>query len=369
MQQIPFVDFKKQYQTLKQEIEKEVLAVLGSFRYVSGEKVGNFEKNFAEFCQTKYALAVNNGTSALILALMALGLKPGDEVITQPNTFVATIEAIVLVGAKPVFVDIDPKTYNLDVSKIEKAISKKTKAILPVHLFGQISDMGPILKIAKKHNLFIVEDCAQAHGAEYKGKRAGSLGDIGCFSFYPTKVLGAMGEGGAVTTNKKSLAEKMKRIRDHGSQVKYVHQDFGLNLRMEEIQGAVLGVKLKYLDQWIKNRREAAKIYNSLLESLSLVVPFEPDFAKSVYYVYVVRVKNRVKLQDYLKKEGIGTMVHYPIPVHLQPAYRYLAKSKGSFPEAEKAAKEILSLPFFPEIEVEEQKHVVKKIEDFQSLR
>lgn len=364
---VPFVDFKRQYRKIGKHIEKEIREVLSSGQYILGEKVENFERKFAKFCGVKYALGVNNGTSALLLALMALGIKKGDEIITVSNTFVATIEAIALLGAKPVFVDINPKTCNIDTDLIERAITKKTKAILPVHLFGQPADMAPILKIARKHNLFVVEDSAQAHGAEYLGKKAGSLGNVGCFSFYPTKVLGACGEAGAVTTNSKKLAEKMKKIRNHGSDKKYEHSEIGLNFRLEALQGAVLGVKLKDLNRQIKQRRAKAKIYNQFFKGLPLVIPFEPNFAKSVYYVYVVRAPKRENLQHYLAKKGISTMIHYPLPVHLQAGYKFLGLKSGDLPETEKSANEILSLPFFPELTLEEQEYIVEKIKYFYS--
>lgn len=363
--QVPFIDFQSHYKKIKSEIEKEVIEVLASGRYVAGPKIKNFERNFAAYCGVKYALGVNNGTSALIVALLALGVKKGDEVITQPNTFVATAEAIIFTGAKPVFADIDSRTYNVDIGKLKKAVTKKTKVILPVHLFGQSADMAPIMRLAKKHNLYVVEDAAQAHGAEYQGKKAGAIGDIGCFSFYPTKVLGACGEGGAVTTNSPELAQKMAALRDHGSERKYYHDTVGFNFRLEEIQGAVLGAKLKHLNKWIGARRMAAKNYNKLFRGSSVITPFEPDFSGSVYYVYVVRVKNREKLQEYLENRGIGTMVHYPLPIHLQEGYRFLGYKEGDFPEAERAAREILSLPFYPELKLEEQKYVVKKIKEF----
>ncbi len=362
---IPFVDFKKQYGQIKKEVEKEVKEVLNSGHYVLGPKLENFEKKFADFCQVKYAFGVNNGTSALLLALLALGVKRGDEVITQPNTFVATVEAIVLAGAKPIFVDIYPKTYNLNPKLIKRAINKRTKVILPVHLFGRPNDMATILKIARKHKLFVVEDCAQAHGAKIRNKKAGSFGDIGCFSFYPTKVLGAMGEGGAVVTNNKKLAENIKKIRDHGSEKKYLHSLVGFNFRLEALQGAILGVKMKYLNQWIKARQRVAKIYHRLLKDLPLVRPFEDKISRSVYYVYVIRTKDREKMQNHLSEQGIGTLIHYPVPVHLQTAFRYLGYKKGDFPAAEKAAQEILSLPFWPEITGAEQKYVAQKIKEF----
>ena len=330
----------------------------------------DFEKKFAKYCGVKYAVAANNGSSALLLALLALEIKRGDEVITQPNTFVATVEAIIFSGAKPVFVDINPQTHNMDVAQIEKAITKRARAILPVHLFGQPAEMSSILQIAKKHNLFVIEDCAQAHGAEYKGKKAGSFGNIGCFSFYPTKVLGACGEGGVATTDDKEIFERMKRIRDHGSDKKYEHSEIGFNFRLEAIQGAILGVKIKYLEKWIRERKEKAKVYNNLLKSVrNIALPFELKGGRNVYYVYVVRAKNRDKLQEYLAKEGIFTMIHYPVPVHLQKGYQFLEYEKGDFPEAERASKEILSLPFYPEMKSEEQKLVVKKIKEYYDER
>jgi len=362
---VPFVDFKRQPEKLKKEIENGIKEVLDSGQYILGKKVEDFENNFAKWCGVKYALGVNNGTSALILALLALNLKEGDEVIVQPNTFVATVEAIVFAGAKPVFADIDSKTYNLDVKKLEGLINERTKVILPVHLFGQANEMDPILELAKKHNLYVVEDCAQAHGAEYKGKKVGSFGNIGCFSFYPTKVLGACGEGGMVTTDSEELFLKMKRLRDHGSDKKYYHSEIGLNLRMSGIEGAVLGIKLNYLDQWIKERREKAVVYNSLLAGLPITLPQEIKDGRSVYYVYVIRSEKRDELQKYLTEAGVGNMVHYPVPVHLQEAFKYLGVKEGNLPESEKAAKEILSLPFYPELTLEEQKYVSERINEF----
>jgi len=348
---IPFANLKQ-----PKEIYKEVKKVLDSGQYISGKQVEELEKEFAEYCKVKYAIGVNSGTSALTVALLALGIGEGDEVITQPNTFVATIEAILFTGAKPVFVDINPKTYNLDFLKIEKAITKKTKAILPVHLFGQVADMTPILKIAKKYDLFVIEDACQAQGAEYKGKKAGSMGDIGCFSFYPTKVLGACGEGGAITTNSRKLAEKIRRLRNHGSDKKYHHSEIGFNFRMEEIQGAILKIKLKYLDHRIRIRQDKADFYSRLLTN---------DFNGGVYYVYVIRVRNRDKLQKHLLKYGIETMVHYPIPIHLQGGYKFLGYRRGDFPEAEKASKEILSLPLYPELKPTEQEYICAKLNEF----
>ncbi|MCX6760262.1 MAG: DegT/DnrJ/EryC1/StrS family aminotransferase [Candidatus Nealsonbacteria bacterium] len=329
---IPQVDLKSQYKSIKKHLDRAVLSVLKNSKFILGENVREFEKEFAGFCRVKYAVGVGNGTEALYLALRALGVGKGDEVITAVNTFIATAEAITLNGAKPVFVDINPDTYNIDVCKIEKAITKKTKAIIPVHLFGQPADMGPIVKIAKKYNLRVIEDCAQAHGALYNGREVGSIGDIGCFSFFPGKNLGACGDAGAITTNNKNLAEKILMLRNHGRKrnEKYKHKIEGLNSRLDEIQAAILRIKLRHLRRW--NNRQI--ISN----------------AKSVYYFYVIRVKNRNRIIKELKKAGISSGIHYPIPLHIQPAYKYLGYKKGDFPIAEKAANEILSIPVYPEL-------------------
>ncbi len=361
---IPFSDLRTQYELIKEEIGINIAEVIDGSSYILGEKVKNFENKFADYCNSKYAVAVNSGTSALHLALVAKNIKHGDEVITSPNTFVATAEAISYTGAKPVFVDIDSKTYNIDTSKIEKAITKKTKAIIPVHLYGHPVDMDPIMEIAEKYNLEIIEDCCQSHGSEYKGKRV-PVSNIGCFSFYPSKNLGAYGEGGIIVTNDEEVAEKASILRDHGQKEKYVHEYIGYNYRMDGFQGAVLGVKLKYLDKWIELRRKNAKLYNQLLEKTNIVIPHEAEYAKHVYYLYVIKVKDRDKLQSHLQKEGIATGLHYPIPIHLQNSYKYLNILEGSYPVSESYVKEILSLPMYAELNENQVRYIVSAIQDY----
>jgi len=350
MNNIPFLDLTSQYASIKNEIRAALDKVLESQSFILGEGVELFEKEFAQYCQARFCVAVNSGTSALHLALLAHGIGPGDEVITVPNTFIATAEAISYTGATPVFVDIDPQTYNMDATKIEAAITSKTKAILPVHLFGQPADMDAILRIAQSHGLIIIEDACQAHGAEYKGRKTGSLGNGGCFSFYPSKVMGAYGEGGAIVCHDEAVYQKVRAWRDHGQAGKHHHQVIGYNYRMEAIQGAVLRIKLRHIDRWIEARRQKANLYSQLLNGSPFTVPHEPDYARGVYYVYVIRTKSRDKVQAYLSQNGIQTAVHYPIPIHLQEAYKYLGLKEGRFPIAEAYAREILSLPLYPEL-------------------
>jgi dTDP-4-amino-4,6-dideoxygalactose transaminase len=364
-----FLNLEKQYKSIKKEIDAAIKRVLDGGVFVGGKEVEGFEKEISRFCKTKHAIAVNSGTDALFLALKSLGVTKGDEVITTPFTFIATAEAIVNSGAKPVFVDIDPKTFNIDCSEIEKAVTKKTKAIIPVHLFGQQADMEEVMKVAKKYNLFVVEDAAQSIGSAYKKKKAGSLGDMGCLSFFPSKNLGAYGDGGMVITNNIILAEKIRLLRTHGSSPKdkYKNLILGTNSRLDTLQAAVLRVKLRYLDAWNKKRREAAAYYTkSLKETGGIAVPFISAGNSHTFYSYVVRVKKkRDELALYLKRSGIQTMVYYPLPLHLQPAFKYLGYRKGDFPEAEKAAKEVLSLPIYPEIGRKEQDFVIKAIKKF----
>lgn len=348
---IQFVDMNRQYQGIKNEINRAVIKVLEKGHFILGEEVENFEQEFSAYCEAKYGVGVASGTDALILSIRAMGIGQGDEVITVPNTFIATADAIVRNGAKPVFTDIDSETYNIDVNKIEEKISNKTRAIIPVHLYGQPADMDPIIEIAQKHGLLVIEDAAQAHGAKYRGKKIGSLADVGCFSFYPSKNLGAFGDGGMVVTNNIELAKKIKALRNYGQKKKYQHDCTGYNSRLDEIQAAVLRVKLRYLDKWNTLRREHAMQYNELLRGIpDLEIPIEKDYAKHVYHLYVIRCKNRDKLQDYLNHNSIATGIHYPIPVHLQPSYFHLGYTKVSFPVTEKYAAEILSLPMFPEL-------------------
>ncbi|MFC1677246.1 DegT/DnrJ/EryC1/StrS family aminotransferase [Planctomycetota bacterium] len=360
---VPFLDLKAQYETIKDEIAAGLQAVMDKTAFAGGPFVAKFEEEFASYCNTKLAVGVGSGTEALWLALLGLGVGQGDEVITTANTFIATAEAISYCGAKPVFVDIDEKTFNMDSELVEAAITEKTKAIIPVHLYGQMADMDEIMKIAKAHKLFVIEDACQAHGGEYKGQRAGSIGDAGCFSFYPGKNLGAYGEAGAVVTNDQGLADRMKMLRDHGQREKYYHSKVGWNGRMDGIQGAVLSVKLKCLDKWNDGRRKNAELYRSLLEGVDAVAtPVEADYARHVYHIYSVRVKNRKQFMDALAKDGVACGIHYPVPLHLQEAYGSLGYKKGDFPVTEKCSEEIVSLPMFAELTCEQIEYVVEKI-------
>lgn len=349
--QVPFLNLKAQYETIKDEIHDAINQVIAKTAFAGGPFVSQFEKEFAEFCKCQYAIGVGSGTEALWLPLLALGIGRGDEVITVPNTFIATTEAISFCGATPVFVDIDDKTYNMNPDLLEAAITPKTRAIIPVHIFGQTADMDPIMEIAGKHNLFVIEDACQAHGGEYKGKRAGSIGDAAAFSFYPGKNLGAYGEGGAITTNNLELANKMRMFRDHGQAKKYYHGMIGWNARMDGIQGAILSVKLKRLESWNEARRKNADLYNELLSNADgIITPVEADYARHVYHIYAIRVQNRDELISKLAEKNISSGIHYPVPIHLQEAYSFLGQGKGSFPIAEKCAEEFVSLPMFPEL-------------------
>jgi dTDP-4-amino-4,6-dideoxygalactose transaminase len=363
--EVPFVDLKAQYQTIKPEVDQAIQNVVSNTAFILGKAVSDFEKDFASHCEVKHCIGVNSGTSALILALQALGIGGKDEVITAANTFIATAEAISLVGATPVFVDMEEKSYNLDPTQLKKAITKKTKAIIPVHLYGQPADMDPILKIAQEKGISVIEDACQAHGALYNGKKTGGWGVMGCFSFYPGKNLGAYGEGGAVTTNDDKLAEKIKMLRDHGSSKKYYHEYVGNNCRLEGIQGAVLAVKLKHLDKWNDGRRRNADLYRKYLEGTSVKLPVEMPYAKHVYHLFIVRVKNREKLIDFLKTKSVFTGIHYPIPNHLQNAYKFLGYKKGDFPVTEGCMDEILSLPMFAELTEEQIKYTADYIKEF----
>jgi dTDP-4-amino-4,6-dideoxygalactose transaminase len=348
---VPFLDLKAQYDTIKSEIHTAINEVMEKTAFAGGPFVARFEKEFAAFNGCKHAVACGNGTDALWLALFALGVGKGDEVITVPNTFIATAEAITICGAEPVFIDVDNKTCNMNPALLEKAITKRTKAIIPVHLFGQSVDMDPVTAIAKKYNLLVIEDACQAHGAEYKGRKAGTIGDAGCFSFYPGKNLGAYGEAGAVVTNNDEAAAKMQVFRDHGQPKKYYHDIIGWNARMDGIQGAILSVKLKYLKQWNDARRGHAHRYNELLKGIDgLILPIEADYAKHVYHIYAIRTKNRDSLINILTEKEIGSGIHYPVPIHLQHAYGYKNLKNGTFPITEKIASELVSLPMFAEL-------------------
>ncbi|MFH1835700.1 MAG: DegT/DnrJ/EryC1/StrS family aminotransferase [Methanobacteriota archaeon] len=361
---VPFVDLKRQYASIKPEIDDAIQRILDNTSFIGGEEVTTFEEDFASYCKTKFAVGVSSGTSALQLALAAYEIGPGDEVITVPNTFTATAEAIVNVGAKPVFVDVDGKTANIDTEKIAGALTKKTKVILPVHLYGQPADLDPIADIALDKNLTIIEDAAQAHGAEYKKKRIGSFSTT-CFSFYPGKNLGAYGDAGAVTTGDESIAEKIRMLRDHGRINKYEHDMVGFNERLDALQAAVLKVKLKHIENWTEARRNNAKEYTNLLEDSKVETPFEADFARHVYHLYVIKTENRDALLKNLREKDVSTGIHYPIPLHLQPCYSSLGYSKGDFPVTEKLADSILSLPLFPELTSDEIKYVCQKIVEY----
>ncbi len=355
---IPFVDLGRQDAAICKEVHNAIQSVIDKCAFASGPTVEAFEEEFARYCGVRYCVCVNSGTSALHLALIACGLGPGDEVITVPMTFVATVWAISYVGARPIFVDIEANTCTMDVSQVKRAITSRTRAILPVHLYGQMGQLDPLLEICERYGLALIEDAAQGHGAEYHGHRAGGIGRVGCFSFYPSKNLGAYGEGGAITTNDDSIAARVRLLRDHAQSARYKHDELGFNYRMDEIQGAVLGVKLPFLDSWNAARREVAARYQAMLGDTPLTLPYETEGRKHVWYLYVVRHKERSRLQQSLTYAGIGTGLHYPIPVHLQPAYANLSHSVGDFPVAEQVARECLSLPMYPELSNEEQDRI-----------
>ena len=338
---------------------RAIREVIESNAFAGGPFVERFEAQFAAYCGSRYAIGVGNGTDALWLTLLALGIGEGDEVITVPNTFIATVEAIIHCKAQPVFVDVDENTFTMDPAELEKSLTAKTKAIIPVHLFGQPADMDPILEFARAHGLFVIEDAAQAHGAEYKGRKAGTMGDAGCFSFYPGKNLGALGEAGAVVTNNADLRKKVQALRDHGQARKYHHALFGWNCRMDGIQAAVLSVKLRHLEEGNLLRREHALQYNEAFAGIDgVATPFEADYARHVYHVYAIRVQERDEVRRFLEEKGIGCGVHYPIPIHLQPACQNLGYTAGAFPVAENLAQEFLSLPMFPELTEEQIEYV-----------
>lgn len=388
---IPLVDLKSQYKEIKEEIQEAINRVLDNTAFILGEEVTKFEEEFAGYCGTKHAIGTSSGTSALHLALLALGVGEGDEVITTPYTFTATVETIIHSGARPVFIDINPRNYNIDVQKLEEFIKKRCKvnsktiqpsnhptiqpikAIIPVHLYGQPVDLNPILELAKKYNLKVIEDACQAHGAIYKFKikkeklkieKVGSIGNIGCFSFYPGKNLGAYGDGGMVVTNDEEVADKIKCLRDHGRREKYEHQMIGYNYRLDGLQAAILRVKLKYLDEWNEKRRKNASIYNELLKDLDIVTPYEEEYAKHVYHLYVIRIKERGKVYKFLQEKGIACGIHYPLPLHLQKAYQFLGYKEGDFPVAEECAKEVISLPIYPGLKRDQIEYIVETLRE-----
>lgn len=373
---IPFVDLSRQYFTIKEEVDNAISRVLDRGWFILGEELSSFEEQFARYCETKYAVGVGSGTEALHLSLLACGVKSGDEVITVPNTAVPTVSAICSAHAQPAFVDIDPKTYTMDPNKLEEYLRKrfrtinsqqpkKPKAVIPVHLYGHPADMDSILQIARKYDLKVIEDACQAHGAEYKGEKAGSTGDTGCFSFYPTKNLGAYGDSGIVTTNDEDTAIKLRMLRNYGETKKYYAETKGINSRLDEIQAAILKVKLIHLDRWNTIRRNYAELYNTLLKDSQVTTPDEMDNAKHIYHLYVIRIQKRNKLQDWLKNKGIITIVHYPVPLHYQKAYHDLGYEKGDFPISEKYADEILSLPLYPELTEQQIEQTCQAIKDF----
>lgn len=359
---IPFVDLKSQYRSIKDEIQTAIGRVLDNTAFILGPEVQAFEAAFAEYVGAKYCVALNSGTAAVQVAVQSCGIGAGDEVIIPANTFFATAEGVSTAGATPVLVDAAADSYNIDVTKIEAAITPRTRAIMPVHLYGQSADLGPILALAEKHKLDVIEDAAQAHGSLYRGKRVGAMGRVGCFSFYPGKNLGAYGEGGAIVTSDESVARHARLLRDHGSEKKYHHEIVGYNFRLEGIQGAVLNVKLKYLDQWNDLRRQHAAQYNELLADSGLVLPREMDYARHIYHLYVVQTDDRDGLQQALTAADVQTGIHYPIPIHLQPAYASLGHAAGDFPEAERQARRVLSLPMFPELTGEQIELVANAI-------
>ena len=384
--QVPFVDLSAQYAAIAPEVDEAIKKVLRNTDFILGQEVRLFEEEFAAFCEVNYAIGLDSGTSALELLLRAYDIGPGDEVITAANTFIATAFAISYAGATPVLVDIDPDTYTIDISRLEEAITPHTRAIMPVHLYGQPADMGPLMDIAERHNLVVIEDACQAHGACYtgtsplerprwnvpeggrekgEGKRAGSLGHAAAFSFYPAKNLGAYGDGGIAVTNDEQIAKKLRMLRDYGQSKKYHHDVCGYNHRLDTLQAAVLRVKLRYLEAWNTARRQHARLYNQLLADSPATIPLEASYARSVYHLYVIRSHDRDELQAYLKDKGIATGVHYPVPVHLQLAYQNLGYQRGDFPVTEACAREILSLPMYPELENSAIIAVASSIKEF----
>jgi len=390
---IPFVDLVTLHQELEEELVSVVRSALQTASFIGGPLVAEFETNFAAFCETKHCIGVSSGTDAVRFALMAAGVQPGEIVITVPNTFIATTEAISQAGARPEFVDIDERTYNMDPGKLaefletecsldretgkpfHRRLQKTISAVVPVHLYGQMANMDPILELARRYNLIVVEDACQAHGAEYFSNRenrwckAGSMGHAAAFSFYPGKNLGACGEGGAVTTNDAEIARKVRMLRDHGQSKKYYHDVEGYNGRLDSIQAGILSVKLRYLGEWNRKRQEAAHRYNELFSGVDgVVLPFEPEWSRAVYHLYVIRVQDREGLQKYLADAHIGTGIHYPVPLHLQKAYVHLGYRAGDFPVADAAANQIVSLPMYPQLDTEQQRRIVQQVADFAAV-
>lgn len=362
---VPLLDLRRQYDTIKDEIDNAVHRVLENTRFILGDEVKDFETKIAEYCGSKYAVGVASGTDALLLSLRACGVGSQDEVLIPDFTFFATAGVVSRLGATPVFLDIDRDTYNIDAGLIENKITEKTKAIIPVHLFGQCVDMDPILEMAKRNNLRVIEDAAQAIGAEYKGKKAGTMGHFGCFSFFPSKNLGAAGDGGMVITDDGDLAEAVRKLRVHGASQKYFHSLVGYNSRLDAIQAAILNVKLRYLDQWSAKRKEKASFYDTSFHDLNIDTPKVEEFNRHIYHQYTIGVKNRDKLKEHLLKNQIGCSIYYPLPLHLQECYKSLGNKQGDFPVSEERSKEVISLPIFPELTQKEQEFVVEIIKEF----
>ena len=362
---IPYLNLTAQYQSIKSEIDGAIQKVIESSTFALGPSVSEFESAFAEYCHTEYCIGVNSGSNALLLALKALDVGPGDEVITAANSFIASAAAIVHAGAKPALVDVDPDSRNMDPKLLPLALSRKTKAIIPVHLYGRMADMDSILQIARKHDVAVLEDAAQAHGAQYRGKPAGSIGRAAAFSFYPAKNLGAFGEAGAIVTNDPAVDRQIRMLRDHGSISKYSHELVGYNARMDGIQGAVLRVKLKHLDEWNNARIRVAGWYQELLQNLPLRLPSVDDDYQQVFHLYVIETEKRDKLQQYLTEHGAPTLIHYPIPIHLQKAFEYLGYQHGDFPVTERLSREILSLPIYPELSQSQVEYICDRIRCF----
>jgi dTDP-4-amino-4,6-dideoxygalactose transaminase len=373
---IPPLDLARQYQVIEEQVSVAVQNVLTSGRYIGGPIVESFEQKFAVYAGTPECVACNSGTDALYLALRALEIGPGDEVITTPFSFIATAEVITAVGATPVFVDIDAETFNLDVGQITHAITEKTKAILPVHLFGQPVDMGALLEIAEAHGLFVIEDCAQATGAEWAGRKVGSIGHIGCFSFFPTKNLGACGDGGAIVTHDRAIANAVRMLKEHGSRTRYYHEAVGINSRLDTLQASILAVKLQYLERWNEARRQIAATYDQMLQPVpGIVLPRETAGGKAVWNQYTIRLTRnnsnghyRDEIRRQLQQLGVSSMIYYPVPIHLQPVYAGLGYPIGQFPVAEAICNEVLSLPMFPELSSQEQQRVVYSLKDCLAL-
>jgi len=362
---VPYLDLPAQMRGIRKEIDAAIARTLDNCSFCLGPDVVQFEKDFAKYCGAEHCVAFNSGTSALHVAMLLLGIGRDDEVITTPCTFVATSWAISYVNAKPVYVDVDDATFNLKPELVEGAITKRTKAIMPVHLYGHPANLEPLLKICRKHNLPLIEDACQAHGAKYKGKVVGTFGEISCYSFYPGKNLGAYGEGGALVTNNAAYAARARALREHGSTQRYYHDEIGFNYRMEGIQGAVLGIKLKHLDSWTRDRRKVAHRYHELLADTPLQLPIEADYAESAYHLYVVRHPQRDDLKKHLEANKVGCALHYPLSLHMQKCYAYLGYKAGDFPVAEKAARECLSLPIFPEMTEAQIERVSEVIHEF----